>query len=57
MSAPEKYHIMRIAQSDPDMNLAIAVLIGTRHFENKSHSTLSVGSVFCSLVQLPLENA
>lgn len=57
MSAPEQYHFMSIVQSDPDVDLSIAVLIGTCHFENKSHSALSVGSVFCSMVQLSLENA
>lgn len=50
MSAPEQYHIMSsIAQSDPDMDPAIAVLNGTCHFENKSHSNTQ-----CGLSLLPI---
>lgn len=34
---------MKIAQSEPGVDLAMAVFIGTHHFENKPLWTLSVG--------------
>lgn len=34
---------MQIAQSEPGVDLAMAIFIGTHHFENKPHRTLSVG--------------
>lgn len=43
MHTLEKYHIMKIARYEPGVDLAMAVFIGTCHFENKSQWTLNMG--------------
>lgn len=47
MSALKQYHILKIAQSVPDMLLAMAAFIGTSHFgkgeQGKGHWALTVG--------------